>query len=87
MSTKDYTWKEVSMGINLSREAVEEHLFQRIRDPWWRRPLVWARILKPRYRKITLGEALGLMIYGDAAEVPDQFQGLQRPILGEEGEE
>ena len=46
----------------------------RIRDPWWRRPLVWAGVLRPRYRLATLND----LIYGDDSEPSDQFRGLAK---------
>lgn len=67
----EFPWKTHTAGFTLTSDEIERGQMVRIRDPWWRRPLVRLGILKPRYRRVRIED----LIYGDGTALPPEFRG------------
>lgn len=71
---KKYEWTAVHAAASFTRAELEESLSVRIPDPWWRRPLVWLRILKPRYRRTTVSDELARRSAQNVRGIPNRVQ-------------
>lgn len=66
--TVDFEYRTYSIGLSVTKDAIRDELpimdrlpKVRLRDPWWRKPLVWLGVLEPRYRKATIND----VFFGD----------------------
>lgn len=66
---KDYCFTQVTMGFTVTGEDQLPPV--RLRDPWWRKPLVLLGILCPRYRPGRWDD----FVYGDVVILPLEVRG------------